>query len=119
MLWGQVAYEAELFYATLVRTDDAERTDAWEEDRAALFEREEIAGLDVPNPLLRPTRMGTYVDPETGESETYPVRRVCCLIYKVSVERMCGACPLALKEEQVVDKLTTVDARRAERVAGA
>lgn len=117
VLWGQVAYEAELFLKTLVRFDEAERTAAWEEDCAAIFDREYLPALAGPNPLCRPTRMGTWVDPETGESETYPVRTVCCLIYKVSVERMCGACPLGLKEESVVDKLASADERRAERVA--
>jgi hypothetical protein len=117
VLWGQVAYEAELFLQTLVRYDEAERTAAWEDDRAAIFDRERIPALPGPNPLYEPTRMGTWVDPETGESETYPVRTVCCLIYKVDVDRMCGACPLGLKEESVLDKLATIDERKAERVA--
>jgi hypothetical protein len=115
VLWGQVAYEAELFLQTLVRYDEAERTPAWEDDWAAVFDREYIPALTGPNPLCRPTRMGTWVDPETGESETYPVRTVCCLIYKVDVDRMCGACPLGLKEESVLDKLATIDERKAER----
>lgn len=117
VLWGQVAYEAELFMQTVLRADELERTPAWEADWAAIFDREYVPALAGPNPLYRPTRPGTYVDPETGEVETYPVRTVCCLIYKVDVDRMCGACPLGLKEELVIDKLATADDRRAERAA--
>lgn len=117
VLWGQIAYEAELFYTTLLRVDPEERTSAWEEDWAATFGREHVPALGGPNPLYRPTREAVWTDPETGETEDYDVRTVCCLIYKVSVDRMCGACPLGLKEEQVVDKLGSADARRAERAA--
>jgi siderophore-iron reductase FhuF len=117
ILWNQVAYEcAGLFYSTLARVAPEARNAAYEDDWAALFDARDLED-GAPNPLYRPMRPVTAVDPETGEPETWNVRTSCCLIYRVDTDRLCGACALGLKEEQVVEKLTERDERRAERRA--
>jgi hypothetical protein len=115
VLWGQVAYEADLFYQQLVRAEPEARTAAWEEDRAALFERREWSVAPGPSPLHGPTRVVTLLDPATGAANTRTLRSVCCLIYHVPNARMCGACPLAPKKELVLDKQATAPERRAAR----
>jgi hypothetical protein len=115
VLWGQVSYEADLFFQQLARVAPEERTAAWEEDRAAFFERSEWSVAPGPSPLQSPTRTITLLDPNGGEPTTRTLRSKCCLIYQVPTGRMCGACPLAPKRDTVGEKLATVDERRAAR----
>jgi ferric iron reductase protein FhuF len=113
VLWGQVAYEADLFMQQLARVAPEERTAAWEEDRAAFFERREWSVAPGPSPLQGPTRVLTILDPNGGEPTTRTLRSTCCLIYQVPTGKMCGACPLAPKKERVAEKRATVEERRA------
>jgi hypothetical protein len=113
VLWGQVSYEADLFFQQLARVAPEERTAAWEEDRAAFFERSEWSVAPGPSPLQSPTRTITLLDPNGGEPTTRTLRSKCCLIYQVPTGRMCGACPLAPKRDTVGEKRATVDERRA------
>jgi ferric iron reductase protein FhuF len=114
ILWGQIAYECSgLFYDTLEREAPEARTAALADDRAALFDSRAWPVGSGPNPLYQPTRDVTTIDPETGEPDEWAMRTTCCLIYKADPERMCGACPLWLKEEQLVAKLAERDERRA------
>ncbi len=113
VLWGQVAYEADLFYQQLVRVDPAARTTAWEDDRAAFFDRHTWTVAPGPSPLHRPTRLVALIDPASGEPTTKTLRSTCCLIYQVPTGRMCGACPLAPKREIVGAKRASADERRA------
>lgn len=115
VLWGQVAFEADLFYQQLARVLPEERNAAWEDDRAACFDTREWSVAPGPSPLYQPTRVVTGRDPATGEATTRTLRSTCCLIYKVPTGRMCSACPLAPKRETVADKLATVGERRAAR----
>lgn len=117
VLWGQVAFEADLFYQQLARVEPGERNAAWEEDRAACFDRRFWSVAPGPNPLEGPTRLVTLVDPHGGEPTTRTLRSSCCLIYKVPGSRMCSACPLAPKRDRVGEKLATVEARRAAKRA--
>jgi hypothetical protein len=118
VLWGQVSYEADLFFQQLARVAPEERTAAWEEDRAAFFERADWSVAPGPSPLQHPTRTITLLDPN-GEPTTRTLRSTCCLIYKVPTSRMCGACPLAPKRDTVGEKLATVSERRAARARAA
>jgi Ferric iron reductase FhuF-like transporter/FhuF 2Fe-2S C-terminal domain len=118
VLWGQVSYEADLFFQQLARVAPEERTSAWEEDRAAFFERSDWSVASGRNPLLNPTRVITLLDPNGGEPTTRTLRSYCCLIYKVPTSRMCSSCPLAPKRDTVGEKLATVTERRAARAAG-
>lgn len=118
VLWGQVAYEADLFFQQLVRAEPEARTAAWEEDRAAFFEREEWPLSDGPNPLCGPTRVVQTTDAATGELATRTLRSICCLIFHVPEKRMCSACPLAPKRELVKEMQATAPARRAALAAG-
>lgn len=115
VLWGQVSYEADLFFQQLVRVDPEQRTAAWEEDRAAFFERADWSVAPGPSPLRGPTRTITLLDPNGGEPTTRTLRSTCCLVYQIPTGRMCGACPLAPKKETVAEKRATVAERRAER----
>ncbi len=115
VLWGQVAFEADLFYQQLARVVPEERNAAWEDDRAACFDTREWSVAPGPSPLYQPTRVVTRTDPASGEATTRTLRSTCCLIYKVPTGRMCGACPLAPKRETVAEKLATVGERRAAR----
>jgi hypothetical protein len=117
VLWGQVSYEADLFFQQLARVAPEERTAAWEEDRAAFFERSEWSVAPGPSPLQSPTRTITLLDPNGGEPTTRTLRSKCCLIYQVPTGRMCGACPLAPKRDTVGEKRATVDERRAARAS--
>jgi hypothetical protein len=113
VLWGQVAYEADLFYQQLARVAPEARDADWEADRAALFTRH---GWDVApgeSPLYQPTRTVTVTDPASGAPTERTLRATCCLIYRVPTGRMCGACPLAPKRAVVGTKLATTDERRA------
>ena len=103
VLWGQVAYEADLFFQALARIAPEERTPAWEDDRAALFERNEWrpVGSSEPGPLNGPTRIVSIPDPAGGEPTARSLRTVCCLIYQVPTSHMCGACPLVLKKGMI------------------
>jgi ferric iron reductase protein FhuF len=115
VIWGQIAYECWLFYDSLVEADPSAYAPRLDEDRDAMFEslQAEWAGLPGPNPLYHPTKKVTTPD-EDGQPETWDMRSACCLIYKVPGRHMCGACPLGLKEDQVEQKLSTRDERRAE-----
>jgi hypothetical protein len=115
VLWGQVAYEADLFFQQLVRVAPEERTPAWEEDRAAFFERDEWPGTPGPGPLHGPTRVVAVPGPDGGEPSMRTLRSVCCLIYQVPTGKMCGACPLAPKKVTVLEKRATAPERRAAR----
>jgi hypothetical protein len=115
VLWGQVSYEADLFFQQLARVAPEERTAAWEEDRAAFFDRSEWSVAPGPSPLQSPTRTITLLDPNGGEPTTRTLRSKCCLIYQVPTGRMCGACPLAPKRDAVGEKRSTVVERRAAR----
>jgi hypothetical protein len=114
VLWGQVSFEADLFFQQLARVAPEERNAAWEEDRAAFFERREWDVAPGPNPLYGPTRVLTVLDPDGGPPTTRTLRSTCCLIYRVPA-RMCSACPLAPKRDLVGAKLATVGERRAAR----
>lgn len=117
VLWGQVAYEADLFYQQLVRVDPDHRTPAWEEDRAALFATSNwLNGVDQ-HPFLHPTRTIESVASD-GTPKVSNVRSTCCLIYQSPNGRMCGACPLARKKDVVNDLLASVNDRRLARSAG-
>ena len=113
VLWGQVAYEADLFFGQLARVAADEATPAWAEDRAAFFERDEWRIDDGPSPLHGPTKIVTLIDPKTGEPAARTLRSICCLIYRVPTGRMCGACPLAPKRDTVAEKRATAPERRA------
>jgi hypothetical protein len=115
VMWGQVAYEADLFYGQLFRAAPDLQTAAWEEDRHAFFQRSEWDLTDGPSPLYGPTRTILTLDPESGEEKSRTLRSTCCLIYKVPTGRMCGACPLAPKRDTVAEKRATVAERRAAR----
>lgn len=117
VLWGQVSFEADLFFQQLARVVPEERTAAWEGDRAAFFERPEWDLAPGPNPLYQPTKTVTVLDPATGAETSRTLRSTCCLIFRVPA-RMCGACPLAPKRETVTEKLATAGERRAARAAG-
>lgn len=113
VLWGQVSYEADLFFQALARVAPEERTAAWEEDRASFFERQDWSVASGANPLYGPTRVLTVLNAD-GEPITRTLRSTCCLIYRVPA-RMCSGCPLAPKRETVTEKLATVGERRAAR----
>lgn len=113
VMWGQVAYEADLFFGQLFRAAPELQTAAWEEDRAAFFQRHEWDLSDGPSPLYGPTRTTLTVDPESGEEKSRTLRSTCCLIYQVPTGRMCGACPLAPKRDTVAEKRATAGERRA------
>jgi hypothetical protein len=113
VLWGQVSFEADLFFQQLARVAPEARTAAWEDDRAAFFERGTWSVAPGPSPLQHPTRTLTMLDPNGGEPTTRTLRSYCCLIYQVPTSKMCGACPLAPKRDTVGQKLATVTARRA------
>jgi hypothetical protein len=113
VLWGQVSFEADLFFQQLVRVDPEERTAAWVEDRAAFFECPEWGVAPGANPLYRPTRVLTVLNAD-GAPTSRTLRSTCCLIYRVPA-RMCSACPLAPKRDTVGEKLATVGERRAAR----
>lgn len=117
VLWGQVSYEADLFFQQLARVAPEERTAAWEEDRAAFFERSDWSLNADPNPLRHPTRIVNLLDPKSGEPTTRTLRSYCCLIYKVPTGRMCSSCPLAPKRDTVTEKRATAPERRAARAA--
>lgn len=117
VLWGQVAYEADLFFQQLARALPEARTPAWEEDRAAFFASDHWPVAPGPNPLLDPTRALTVLDPATGEPTTRTLRSICCLIYQVPNARMCSACPLAPKKATVQEKRASAPERRATRQA--
>lgn len=117
VLWGQVAYEADLFFGQLQRAAPDAITPAWEEDRAALFDRRHWSVTPGENPLDRPTRKVTVLDQASGEPTTRVLRAKCCLIYQVPTGRMCGACPLAIKRETVTDLRATAPERRAARAS--
>jgi hypothetical protein len=106
VLWNQVAYEADLFLQVLVRLEPEERTPAWEEDRAALFEHD--AWRPDPDtgvgPLYGPTRVVSIPDPGGDAPTTRTLRSVCCLIYQVPTSHMCGACPLRIKSDAIAAK---------------
>ena len=113
VLWGQIAYEADLFYGQLFRAAPELQTAAWEEDRAAFFQRHEWDLTAGPSPLYGPTRMILTIDLESGEKKSRTLRSTCCLIYQVPTGRMCGACPLAPKRDTVAEKRATAGERRA------
>lgn len=115
VLWGQVAYEADLFYGQLFRAAPELQTAAWEEDRRAFFQRHEWDLTAGPSPLYGPTRTILTLDPESGEEKSRTLRSTCCLIYQVPTGRMCGACPLAPKRDIVTEKRATAGERRAAR----
>lgn len=117
VLWGQVAYEADLFYEQLQRAVPDDRTPAWAEDRVALFDRRWWSVTPDENPLDRPTRKVTTFDMASGEPTTRVLRSTCCLIYQVPTGRMCSACPLALKKETVIEKRATAPERRSARAS--
>jgi Ferric iron reductase FhuF-like transporter/FhuF 2Fe-2S C-terminal domain len=111
VLWNQVAYEADLFFQVLVRLAPEERTPAWEEDRAALFEHD--AWQPDPStgvgPLYGPTRVVSIPDPDGGAPIARTFRSVCCLIYQVPTSHMCGACPLRIKRDAAAAKRTRAE----------
>ena len=113
VLWGQVAYEADLFYGQLQRAAPDLLTPAWEEDREALFDRRRWSVTPDENPLDRPTRKVTVLDKASGEPTTRVLRAKCCLIYQVPTGKMCGACPLSIKKETVAEMRATAPERRA------
>ena len=113
VMWGQVAYEADLFYGQLFRAAPELQTAAWAEDRHAFFQRPEWDLTAGPSPLYGPTRTILTLDPESGEEKSRTLRSTCCLIYQVPTGKMCGACPLAPKRDTVAEKRATATARRA------
>ena len=113
VLWGQVAYEADLFYGQLQRAAPDMLAPAWAEDRETLFDRRWWSVNPDENPLDRPTRQVTMPDKAGGAPTIRVLRSKCCLIYQVPTGKMCGACPLALKKEVVVEKRATAPERRA------
>lgn len=115
VLWGQIAYEADLFYQQLARVVPEERNAAWEDDRAAFFDARGWSVAPGASPLYQPTRVVAGIDPVSGEATTRTLRSTCCLIYKVPTGRMCSSCPLAPKRETVAAKLASVGERRAAR----
>ncbi len=117
VLWGQIAYEADLFYGQLGRAAPDALSPAWAEDRAALFDRRWWSVAPGANPLDRPTRAVTVPDKASGEPATRVLRSTCCLIYQVPTGKMCGACPLALKKETVIEKRASAPERRAARAS--
>jgi len=117
VLWGQVAYEADLFYGQLQRAAPDALSPAWEDDRAALFDQRWWSVTPGGNPLDRPTRKVTVLAGASGEPATRVLRSTCCLIYQVPTGKMCGACPLALKKETVAEKRATAPERRAARAS--
>lgn len=118
VLWGQIAYEADLFFGQLARVEPEEATDEFAADRAAFFDRREWPVNADPSPLYGPTKTIALIDLQTGEPTTRILRSTCCLIYQVPTGRMCGACPLAPKRDIVTAKLATVAERRAAMRAG-
>lgn len=113
VLWGQVAYEADLFFGQLVRVTPEAATADFGEDRAAFFDRREWPVAPGPSPLFGPTRTLTTLDPASGEPTSRTLRSTCCLIYQVPTGKMCGACPLAPKRDTVAEKRATAGERRA------
>jgi hypothetical protein len=117
VLWGQIAYEADLFYGQLARVTPEARTPAWEDDRASLFDRRRWSVAPGENPLDRPTRAIDVLDGMTGEPATRVLRSKCCLIYQVPTGKMCGACPLSIKKAIVIEKRASAPERRAARAS--
>ena len=113
VLWGQVAYEADLFYGQLQRAAPDALTPAWAEDRAALFDRHRWSVTPGENPLVGPTRTVATFDKTSGEPTSRVLRSTCCLIYQVPTGKMCGACPLAPKKATVIEKRASAPERRA------
>lgn len=118
VIWGQVAYEADLFFGQLARVAPEEATADFVADRATFFERREWPVNAAPSPLYGPTKTIQIVDPQTGEPASRTLRATCCLIYQVPTGRMCGACPLAPKRATVTDLRASAPERRAVRQAG-
>ncbi len=112
VLWGQVAYEADLFFQQLVRVEPAAQTTAWENDHAAFFARKTWPVASGGNPLCHPTKTITIAGADGPTTRT--VRSICCLIYHVPGSKMCGACPLAPKKERVYAKQASAVERRRE-----
>lgn len=119
VIWGQVAYEADLFFGQLARVNPEEVTADFAADRATFFDRREWPVNADPSPLYGPTKTIELSDPKTGEPASRTLRSTCCLIYQVPTGRMCGACPLAPKRDTVTEKRATADERRAAMRAGA
>ena len=74
-MWGQVAYEADLFYGQLARVAPEEPTEEFVADRATFFERHEWPVNTAPSPLYGPTKTIQIVDPQTGERRAAPSAR--------------------------------------------
>ena len=117
VLWGQVAYEADLCYGQLGRAAPDELSAAWHDDRAALFDRRWWSVTPGANPLDRPTRTVTVLDKAGDEPEIRVLRSKCCLIYQVPTGKMCGACPLSVKKGIVIAMRATAPERRAARAS--
>jgi hypothetical protein len=118
VIWGQAAYEADLFFGQLARVAPEEANADFHADRATFFARREWPVAPGPNPLYGPTKTIPVLDKESGEPTTRTLRSTCCLIYQVPTGRMCGACPLAPKRDTVAAKRATVGERRAAMQAG-
>lgn len=117
-IWGQIAYEGDLFYGAQERQAPETHDAVWESDRAAMFASRTWSAAQGENPLYAPTRLVLRPHPETGEPREVKIRSTCCLIYKVPDARMCSGCPLRGKHDLVREKLATVDERRAVMAAG-
>ncbi len=117
VLWGQVGYEADLFYGQLQRAAPDDLSPAWYDDREALFARRWWSVTPGENPLDGPTRTVTVLDKTSGEPAIRVLRSKCCLIYQVPTGKMCGACPLSVKKESVTERRATASERRAARAS--